>query len=120
MPRYAYDHLTFLDNSFLIMEGPNAPMHIAGTATFEGGALIGADGVNSEVRKLVMPDIPFLDFGGVYVGMTIKVDHGLPVSDGNSYWGRGRLVALFPVDAERIEQPYSRLPVPHQDQIHQE
>ena len=35
MPRYAYDRLTFLDNSFLIMEQPNAPMHIAGTAMFE-------------------------------------------------------------------------------------
>jgi WS/DGAT/MGAT family acyltransferase len=44
MPRYAYDHLTFLDNSFLILEAPNAPMHIAGTATFAGGNLIGADG----------------------------------------------------------------------------
>lgn len=44
MPRYAYDHLTFLDNSFLIMEAPNAPMHIAGTATFEAGNLVGADG----------------------------------------------------------------------------
>ena len=44
MPRYAYDHLTFLDNSFLIMEQPNAPMHIAGTAMFEGGSLIGEDG----------------------------------------------------------------------------
>ena len=44
MPRYAYDQLTFLDNSFLIMEGPNAPMHIAGTATFQGGNLIGDDG----------------------------------------------------------------------------
>jgi WS/DGAT/MGAT family acyltransferase len=44
MPRYAYDHLTFLDNSFLIMEGPNSPMHVAGTATFEGGALIHPDG----------------------------------------------------------------------------
>jgi WS/DGAT/MGAT family acyltransferase len=44
MSRYAYDHLTFLDNSFLIMEGPNQPMHIAGTATFTGGNLIQADG----------------------------------------------------------------------------
>jgi diacylglycerol O-acyltransferase / wax synthase len=44
MPRYAYDPLTFLDNSFLIMERPNSPMHIAGTATFEGGALIRPDG----------------------------------------------------------------------------
>ncbi|MBX3027379.1 wax ester/triacylglycerol synthase family O-acyltransferase [bacterium] len=44
MPRYAYDQLTFLDNSFLIMEAPNAPMHIAGTATFEAGTLVGPDG----------------------------------------------------------------------------
>ena len=44
MSRYSYDHLTFLDNSFLIMEGPNSPMHVAGTATYEGGALIGPDG----------------------------------------------------------------------------
>jgi WS/DGAT/MGAT family acyltransferase len=44
MPRYAYDPLTFLDNSFLIMEGPNSPMHIAGTAMYEGGSLIGPDG----------------------------------------------------------------------------
>lgn len=44
MPRYAYDQLTFLDNSFLIMEAPNAPMHVAATATFAGGNLIGADG----------------------------------------------------------------------------
>ena len=44
MPRYAYDPLTFLDNSFLIMEGPNSPMHVAGTAMYEGGALIKPDG----------------------------------------------------------------------------
>jgi diacylglycerol O-acyltransferase len=44
MSRYAYDPLTFLDNSFLIMEGPNSPMHIAGTAMYEGGSLIGPDG----------------------------------------------------------------------------
>lgn len=44
MPRYAYDPLTFLDNSFLLLEGPNAPMHVAGTATFAGGSLIDRDG----------------------------------------------------------------------------
>jgi len=44
MPRYAYDRLTFLDNSFLIMEGPHSPMHVAGTATFSGGSLIQPDG----------------------------------------------------------------------------
>jgi WS/DGAT/MGAT family acyltransferase len=35
----AYDRLSFLDNSFLLMEGPNSPMHIAGTATYEVGSL---------------------------------------------------------------------------------
>ncbi len=44
MTRYAYDHLTFLDNSFLILEGPNSPMHIAGTATFTAGNLLKDDG----------------------------------------------------------------------------
>src|SRR5215470_5987641 len=44
MSRYAYDRLTFLDNSFLIMERENSPMHVAGTATYEGGALIKPDG----------------------------------------------------------------------------
>ncbi len=44
MPKYAYDRLTFLDNSFLLMEGSNSPMHVAGTATYEAGPLKKADG----------------------------------------------------------------------------
>lgn len=44
MSRYAYDHLSFLDNSFLIMEREHTPMHIAGTATFDAAALTGEDG----------------------------------------------------------------------------
>jgi diacylglycerol O-acyltransferase len=44
MPRYAYDRLTFLDNSFLLMEGSNSPMHVAGTATYDAGPLKKADG----------------------------------------------------------------------------
>ncbi|HYB98079.1 MAG TPA: wax ester/triacylglycerol synthase family O-acyltransferase [Candidatus Limnocylindrales bacterium] len=44
MPRYAYDRLSFLDNSFLIMERENTPMHIAGTATFDAAALTKEDG----------------------------------------------------------------------------
>jgi diacylglycerol O-acyltransferase / wax synthase len=44
MARYAYDRLTFLDNSFLIMEQPNTPMHIAGTATYDAAPLTKADG----------------------------------------------------------------------------
>lgn len=44
MPNYAYDALTFLDNSFLLMEGPNNPMHVAGLANYGAGSLIRADG----------------------------------------------------------------------------
>lgn len=44
MPKYAYDRLTFLDNSFLLMEGSNSPMHVAGTATYEAGPLKKPDG----------------------------------------------------------------------------
>src|SRR5438045_3665405 len=44
MARYAYDHLTFLDNSFLILERENTPMHIAGTATYDAEPLTRADG----------------------------------------------------------------------------
>lgn len=44
MAGYAYDPLTFLDNSFLILEKENTPMHIAGTATFDAAPLTRADG----------------------------------------------------------------------------
>jgi len=44
MARYAYDRLTFLDNSFLILEKEHTPMHIAGTATFDAAPLTRADG----------------------------------------------------------------------------
>jgi WS/DGAT/MGAT family acyltransferase len=44
MPRYAFDRLTALDNSFLILERPNAYMHVASTLIFEAGPLRQADG----------------------------------------------------------------------------
>ena len=44
MAGYAYDRLTFLDNSFLILEKANTPMHIAGTATVEPAPLTKPDG----------------------------------------------------------------------------
>jgi diacylglycerol O-acyltransferase len=44
MARYAYDRLTALDNSFLILEKPNAYMHVASTLIFEAGPLATTDG----------------------------------------------------------------------------
>jgi WS/DGAT/MGAT family acyltransferase len=34
-----YERLSFLDNTFLAMEGPSNPMHVGGTLVFEGGDL---------------------------------------------------------------------------------
>jgi WS/DGAT/MGAT family acyltransferase len=34
-----YERLSFLDNTFLAMEGPTNPMHVGGTLVFEGGSL---------------------------------------------------------------------------------
>jgi len=39
MARYNYDRLTALDNSFLVLEGPNHLMHVGMTALFEAGPL---------------------------------------------------------------------------------
>jgi len=44
MRPYAYDRLSFLDNSFLITESPTNHMHVAGTATYETGPLRRPDG----------------------------------------------------------------------------
>jgi WS/DGAT/MGAT family acyltransferase len=44
MARYAYERLTALDNSFLILEGPNAYMHVASTMVFDAGPLRREDG----------------------------------------------------------------------------
>ncbi|MCU0669918.1 MAG: wax ester/triacylglycerol synthase family O-acyltransferase [Myxococcota bacterium] len=44
MPRYAYDRLSALDNSFLVLEKPTAYMHVASTMIFEAGPLRRPDG----------------------------------------------------------------------------
>ena len=44
MARYAYDRLTALDNSFLVLEKANAYMHVASTQIHEAGPLRGPDG----------------------------------------------------------------------------
>ena len=44
MARYAYDRLSALDNSFLVLEQPHAYMHVASTQVLEAGPLRKADG----------------------------------------------------------------------------
>jgi WS/DGAT/MGAT family acyltransferase len=40
----SYERLSALDNSFLVLEGANTPMHVASTATFDATPLLGPDG----------------------------------------------------------------------------
>lgn len=44
MPGPTYDRLTALDSSFLLLEKPGAPLHVASTLVFEGGPLRKPDG----------------------------------------------------------------------------
>ena len=44
MPRYAYDRLTALDNSFLLFEKPNAMMHVSSTGIYDAAPLRTPDG----------------------------------------------------------------------------
>jgi WS/DGAT/MGAT family acyltransferase len=44
MPRYSYERLTALDNSFLVLERPKAYMHVASTQILQAAPLRGADG----------------------------------------------------------------------------
>jgi WS/DGAT/MGAT family acyltransferase len=39
MPETHYERLSFLDNTFLVMEGPTTPMHVGATLIFERGPL---------------------------------------------------------------------------------
>jgi len=55
MASYSYDRLTALDNTFLLLERPNAYMHVASTMVFEPGPLGKEDGgiEMEKIRKLV-------------------------------------------------------------------
>ncbi len=55
MASYAYDRLTALDNSFLILERSNAYMHVASTQIFESGPLaVGKIGVDADRIKAMI------------------------------------------------------------------
>ncbi len=52
MPRYAYDRLTALDNSFLVLEKPSAYMHVASTQIYDAGPLrLPSGGIDFEAVK---------------------------------------------------------------------
>ena len=52
MARYSYDRLTALDNSFLVLETPNAYMHVGSTLIHEAGPFRRNDGgIDAEAIK---------------------------------------------------------------------
>jgi WS/DGAT/MGAT family acyltransferase len=63
MPRYAYERLTALDNSFLLLEKWNAYMHVASTLIFEAAPLRRPEGgidleAVRDATAAVLPMIP--------------------------------------------------------------
>ena len=44
MPHHNYERLSALDNSFLVLEGANTPMHVGSTAVFDAAPLLGREG----------------------------------------------------------------------------
>ena len=52
MSRYAYERLTALDNSFLVFESANAPMHVASAGIFEAGPLRTPEG-GIDIRRIL-------------------------------------------------------------------
>lgn len=52
MSRYAYERLSALDNTFLVFESANTPMHVASAATFEAQPLQAAEG-GIDIQKIM-------------------------------------------------------------------
>jgi 2-polyprenyl-6-methoxyphenol hydroxylase-like FAD-dependent oxidoreductase len=63
--------------------------------------LVGADGANSTVRRLVLPQVQVLDYG-VYTAMTIDTEHGLATDEVHSFYAPARIVILFPIGPSRV------------------
>jgi len=60
MPAH-YERLSFLDNTFLAMEGPGNPMHVAATLVFDGESLRDEGGVDIELlRSFVAARLQYL------------------------------------------------------------
>jgi 2-polyprenyl-6-methoxyphenol hydroxylase-like FAD-dependent oxidoreductase len=64
--------------------------------------LVGADGANSAVRRLALPEVTAVDCGGVYAAMTVNLEHGLPTGEIAAYFGEARLAAFFPIDTRTV------------------
>ena len=62
MSKMFFERLSALDNSFLIFEKPNTPMHIGSTMIFEAGELARPDGGidGDAVRDAVGAALPFI------------------------------------------------------------
>ena len=59
MPNAAYERLTALDSSFLMLESRHTPLHVASTLTLEAGPLRTADGgIDADaVKRLVVAEL---------------------------------------------------------------
>jgi len=82
--------------------GEKVTVELNDGTSLEADIVVGADGANSAVRALVMPEMEVVDCGGVYAAMSIKTDHGLPINEVNTYYGTAQVVGFFPVNAQEV------------------
>lgn len=79
-----------------------ARVELAQGAVVDADIVVGADGANSSVRRFVLPQVNVVDCGGLYAGMTIRTQHGLPVDEIAAFYGEAQLISFFPVDARTV------------------
>ncbi len=83
-------------------QGGSVAAELSDGSRVEADILVGADGANSTVRRLVMPGIEVIDRGGLYAAMTVRTAHGLPVHELTTFYGVARLVSFFPIDEATV------------------
>jgi 2-polyprenyl-6-methoxyphenol hydroxylase-like FAD-dependent oxidoreductase len=84
----------------LKQDAASVTLRLSDASSLSSDIVVGADGANSAMRGLVLPNAMVLD-RGVYVGATVDIDHGLPPGEVATFFGKARTVIFFTYSATR-------------------
>jgi 2-polyprenyl-6-methoxyphenol hydroxylase-like FAD-dependent oxidoreductase len=74
---------------------------ITGGKTEEYDMLIGADGINSEVRRIMFGSIPLRYSGYANWRFVYEADLGIPVTEAIEMWGEGKRFGIVPIGEDK-------------------